>query len=383
MPVLSGGGMRYQQSWTAGEPIDAENQRNLERTVRYAFEHGVNHVETARGYGTSEEQLGRVLPQMPRDALIVQTKIAPTEDPDVFERHFLESLQRLRLTEVELLALHGVNDEVTLDLSLRPGGCLERARDLVGRGLAKSVGFSTHGSVDLVRRAIESDGFDYVNLHYYFVFQRHRVAIDAASARDMGVFIISPNDKGGKLYDPPPQLSELTAPLRPMVFNDIWCLSQPGVHTISIGATRPADYDEHFEAVALLEKGGSEQLIEEIAERLRSAVDAEFGAGWFDTWHEGLPEHDAVPGNVNIQEAVRLYTFARALGLLEYGKMRYNLLGSGGHWFPGNGCENLQDRLADIEDSLRSSPHRAQVMQILCSAHALLAGERRARLQQE
>ena len=43
----------------------------------------------------------------------------------------------------------------------------------------------------------------------------------------MGVFIISPNDKGGKLYEPPPKLTELCAPLTPMQFNDLYCLARP------------------------------------------------------------------------------------------------------------------------------------------------------------
>ena len=44
-------------------------------------------------------------------------------------------------------------------------------------------------------------------------------AVQAARRKDMGVFIISPNDKGGKLYDPPPRLVKLCAPLSPMSRN--------------------------------------------------------------------------------------------------------------------------------------------------------------------
>ena len=44
-------------------------------TIRRALEVGINHIETARGYGTSELQLGRVLPSLPRDQIILQTKV--------------------------------------------------------------------------------------------------------------------------------------------------------------------------------------------------------------------------------------------------------------------------------------------------------------------
>src|SRR6266571_4979919 len=79
MPVISCGGMRYQFKWqdVAPNEIPADNQENLEATIHRALELGINHIETARGYGSSEMQLGRVLPKLPREKIIVQTKIAP------------------------------------------------------------------------------------------------------------------------------------------------------------------------------------------------------------------------------------------------------------------------------------------------------------------
>src|SRR5215203_2154239 len=86
MPVFSCGGMRYQFKWQDVPPQDipAANQDNLEATIRRAIELGINHIETARGYGSSEMQLGRILPTFKRHDLIVQTKVAPMENPDDF-----------------------------------------------------------------------------------------------------------------------------------------------------------------------------------------------------------------------------------------------------------------------------------------------------------
>ena len=60
MPVLSCGGMRYQFKWQDVDPseIPADNQENLAATIHRALELGINHIETARGYGSSEMQLG-------------------------------------------------------------------------------------------------------------------------------------------------------------------------------------------------------------------------------------------------------------------------------------------------------------------------------------
>ena len=236
MPVFSCGGMRYQQSWSQGVPFSDENQANLEATVHHAIDIGINHIETARGYGTSETQLGIALKKVPRNKFILQSKVTPKADPKEFERHLLESFERLQVDTLDLFGFHGLNTMAHVDWVLRPGGCYEVAERLRQAGKIKNFGFSTHGPCDVIRKAIDSDKFDYVNLHYYFIFQENRPAVDDAMAHDMGVFIISPSDKGGHLHTPSARIKALCAPWHPMLFNDIFCLSQPGVHTLSLGS---------------------------------------------------------------------------------------------------------------------------------------------------
>src|SRR5213075_2794182 len=120
--------------------------------------------------------------------------------------------------------------------------------------------------------AVNSDEFDYVNLHWYFVNDLNWAAIAEAHRRDMGVFIISPNDKGGKLYDPPKKMVELCAPLSPMQFNSLYCLGRPEVHTLSCGAARPSDFDEHVQALEQAERLA--QTVGPIEERLRREMAA-------------------------------------------------------------------------------------------------------------
>ena len=119
MPVFSCGGMRYQFKWQDVRPQDipAENQDNLEATIRRALALGINHIETARGYGSSEMQLGRILPTLPREKLIVQTKVAPMASAEEFLRTFDKSMNHLRIDHVDLLGLHGINNRQLLDWS--------------------------------------------------------------------------------------------------------------------------------------------------------------------------------------------------------------------------------------------------------------------------
>src|SRR5688572_9958399 len=318
MPVFSCGGMRYQFKWQDVSPqeIPADNQANLEATIRRAVELGINHIETARGYGSSEMQLGYVLPTFPREKLIVQTKIAPFPTADEFIRTFERSMQYLRLDYVDLLSLHGVNNRQFLECSLRKGGCLDAARKLQERGLCRHVGFSTHATPDIILDAVNSGGFDYMNVHWYFVNDLNWRAVQAAHARDMGVFIISPNDKGGKLYEPPEKLVKLCAPLTPMQFNDLYCLARKEVHTLSCGAARPTDFDEHIKALAHYDNIAP--TIAPIEQRLRAEMEKVLGRDWCDRWHEGLPQYIDVPGEVNVTEILRLWTYAKSLDLVAW-----------------------------------------------------------------
>ncbi|NDD45374.1 MAG: aldo/keto reductase, partial [Synechococcaceae bacterium WB9_4xB_025] len=85
MPILSLGGMRFQQSWTdlEADAITAESQRQLEATLERAVACGLHHVETARHYGSSERQLGWALDRVPDRSRLLQTKVPPHDDPEV------------------------------------------------------------------------------------------------------------------------------------------------------------------------------------------------------------------------------------------------------------------------------------------------------------
>jgi uncharacterized protein len=381
MPVLSCGGMRYQHSWQDVLPADIpqKNQENVEATIHRALEVGINHIETARGYGTSEVQLGKVLPNFERDQLIIQTKVSPKANPKDFLETVENSLNNLNLDTIDLLGLHGINNAETLAHSIRPGGCVDMAKQLQAQGKVRHIGFSTHGPTQIIVDAINSNLFDYINLHWYYIFQDNWRAIEAAAEHDMGVFIISPSDKGGHLYAPPPRLVELCQPLSPMLFNDLFCLSHPQVHTLSLGAANPTDFDEHLQVLPLLAQ--ADALLPPILAKLEARAIATLGETWYRTWQQGLPDIQATPGNVNIAIALWLGNLAEAFDMNEYAVARYNLLGGASHWFPGNRADRLSE--LDLSDSLRHSPHAEIIPTRLAKVHEMLGGKAVKRLSQQ
>ncbi len=369
MPVFSCGGMRYQQSWSdiPWDQVPAAGQANLEATIARSMELGIHHIETARGYGSSEMQLGPVLAHYPRESMILQTKVMPKPTAREFLETFETSMAYLKQDYVDLLSIHGINNRQHLDETLRSGGCMEVCRQLQREGRVRHVGFSTHATPDVISEAIRSDEFDYVNLHWYFVNDLNRVCVAEAAQRDMGVFIISPNDKGGKLYLELPKMRSLCAPLTPMQFNDLYCLARPEVHTLSLGAAKPSDFDEHIAGLEHYEQAA--QAVESIDRRLREEMERVLGAEWCRRWWAGLPEFVAVPGEVNLVEILRIWTYAKPLELTEWAKFRYNMLGNADHWFPGEHVEKLD--WSRLDEVIGRSPFADRLAGILREAHDL------------
>lgn len=370
MPVLTCGGMRFQQGWddVNAEEIDGKIQDNVEAIVHCALNHGITHFETARGYGPSEMQLGFVLPRIERDKILVQTKIGVKDSAEEFLETFEISMKHLQCEYIDFLSIHGINLPEHKDTTLKKGGCLEAVRQLQKEGRVRFCGFSTHAGPDVVVPVIETGEFDYVNLHWYFTYdQLHRPMIEAAAKMDMGVFIISPNDKGGMLYRPTEKMARLCRPLTPMQWNDLYCLARPEVNTLSIGAAKPSDFDEHVTAVTQHWQERA-PLSEEIGTRILQSLDDDLGAEWMRCWHEELPPYTATPGNINVKEILRLWTFHKGLDLTEFAKFRYNMLGNVGHWFPGH-----QAAKVDGLDwaCLSESRFAERIPSILKEAHAL------------
>ena len=349
IPVLSLGGMRFQKSWEQLEfsKVSFDEQKKVENILNLANEYGLNHIETAKYYGTSEVQLGMGFKNTKKRPKIIQTKIPPNNDPKIFERDLISSIERLKVKKIDLLAIHGINTFEHLHQAVRDEGCIDILRNFQKEDLIGSIGFSTHGESSLIEKAISTNLFDYVNLHWYFINQTNSKVIDLAKKYDLGVFIISPTDKGGHLHTPSKKMLELCSPLHPIVFNDLFCLNNKNVHTISIGVANEEDFDLHLQAVSLLAE--SDKYIPKILNNLRQESIKSLGSEWFYGWNRNLPSWQNTPGQINIPVLIWLANLIDWLDLQGYAKARYQLLGNGSHWFPGNNANLLDVHISESQ----------------------------------
>jgi len=330
LSVITLGGMRFKHVWDdPRNEIPTDTQEHCNVLVDQAIKHGINHFETAYGYKKSETALGRTLNQelkIDRNSYYLMTK-GNGHSASAMRQMVEEQLQTLQTDYFDFYAWHGINNDEILQQSCASGGAVEELLKLKEEGLIKHVGFSTHAPLNVITRTIETDLFEFVNLHYYYFFQRNKAAIQLAQSKDMGVFIISPNDKGGQLFKAPEKVRNAIPHATPIQWNARFCLRSPAVHTLSFGMTENAHFDE---MEGIFPSSSFYQDSDLVAKQNLDAMIMDDPFTSFDGYNK---THEF--NEINIAELLRLRKLWKCYDMLDFAKYRYKELREPNHWVPG------------------------------------------------
>jgi len=333
--------------------------------VERAVEMGINHIETARAYGNSEERVGkalkRILKRVPRESLYITTKIGPSSNVDDFKRNFDISQEHLGIDVIDNLDFHGPGSYESVRPAMSDNGCLGYVRKLQAEGRVRHFGFSTHGYPKGVMELVNTEEFESINLHYYFFYQGLRNVVERAAELDLGVFIISPNAQGGRLHRPTPELTETCQPLTPVAFNQMWLLNQPEVHTLSFGPAKPDEVDANL-LTSDYDPNGPER---EVFDRVYANVQARYRAALGDTFCTVCNQCLPCPENINIPGLLNWRNMTLAFDMHEYTRGRYSRVGDGGAWVLGV----RGDQCTKCGDCLPRCPEHLDIPGLLWDAH--------------
>ncbi len=158
------------------------------RVVRKAFDLGINYFDTAKLDGDSEEKIGAALQDV-RDQCVIATKTGARTKKESLE-DFEQSLRRLQTDRLDIIQLHGIDDEKTLAKAMSEDGSLQTCKEARKQGLVDFIGITGH-KPRVLNRAVLSGEFDTVLVPLNVVTrQALEELLPASKAQDVGVVVM-------------------------------------------------------------------------------------------------------------------------------------------------------------------------------------------------
>jgi aryl-alcohol dehydrogenase-like predicted oxidoreductase len=155
---------------------DAPSQRTV---LQRAVNAGINWIDTAAlyGRGASEESIGCLLASLaPRPQISTKVRLERGDMADIpgaIERSLVQSLERLRVGQVDLFQLHnqlgeavGGRPSLTAGNVLRKGGVADTFDRLRAQGLLRASGLTVAGEAAVCIAVVDSGCFDAAQVYY-------------------------------------------------------------------------------------------------------------------------------------------------------------------------------------------------------------------------
>lgn len=258
LSALGMGAMRL----PTGENYADIDEKATQEMVDYAMEHGINYYDTAWGYhdGQSEIVMGRVLKKYPRESFYLATKFPGYDlsNMDKVEEIFEKQLEKCGVDYFDFYLFHNVC-EMNIDAYLDPKyGIYDYLIEQKKNGRIRHLGFSAHGSYDIMKRFLEAYGdameFGQIQLNWLdWRFQNAKDKVKLLEEYHIPVWVMEPL-RGGKLASLPKDIADKLAQLRPDEGIPAWAFHfLQGIDSVKVTLSGMSNFEQLKENIATFE----------------------------------------------------------------------------------------------------------------------------------
>ncbi len=182
-------GMEVSRVGFGGIPIQIRTEEEAIDVVRKSLDMGINYVDTAYMYTTSEERIGKAIARRKNKPFIATKTGADVKE---IKPHLEHSLKMLGVDAIDLYQFHNVSDFKTLKSILAPKGGLSILKEAKKAGKIRHIGISSH-QIDVAKEAIKSGQFETIMYPFNFITcEAETELLPLARKYGMGVIAMKP-----------------------------------------------------------------------------------------------------------------------------------------------------------------------------------------------
>lgn len=197
-------GLMVSEIGFGGIPIQRVDQATVTAILKACYDQGINFLDTARGYTTSEEMMGHALEELfGSDAtgkFIIASK-AMSRDYAGMKKDIETTLSLLKVKHIDLYQCHFVKDATAYEAIIAEEGALKALKEAKAEGKIGHYGVTAHGA-DILSRIVADGHFDTVQFPYNPIESQGEQVFAEANAKDMGVIVMKPL-AGGAIQNGP------------------------------------------------------------------------------------------------------------------------------------------------------------------------------------
>jgi predicted aldo/keto reductase-like oxidoreductase len=231
------------------------------RMMRYAFDHGVNYVDSAYMYcgGKSETVVGKALKDGYRKKVRVATKMPlhDIEKREDFDRIFNDQLAKLQTDYLDFYLCHGVNGRIWP--KVRDLGIVDWGVKMKDEGKIRNFGFSFHDELPVLKQVLgDYPGWDFLQIQYNYMDTGSSprspgtLGLKYAASKGLPVNVMEPIRGGQLAIRPPAQIQEIwdESPTKrsPAEWALQWVWNQPEVSVVLSGMSTMQQVVENVES---------------------------------------------------------------------------------------------------------------------------------------